>query len=266
LGNLGRNLGTRKYVPAKPLSGFVAFFWHGEGHDVPYSKERFLPTGTVDLIIRLGSARASDSGISGPRSKSIIIERRSQDRLLGVHFRTGGASPFLGFPLWDLHNLGINLDDLWGEQQANRLLYLLHEAATVDMKFRVMERWLVQMADRPLEHHPAVASALSELCSGAGSSAAELADNAGFSQRRFIELFRNEVGITPKRFSRLRRFRKIIGALQGQQRVDWVDLALSGGYFDQSHLIHEFREFSGLAPGQYLGLRTPYINHVRMPV
>src|SRR6266478_4632461 len=110
----------RYYVPAKPLSQFVALFWYAEGHDAPYSKERFLPTGTVHFVIRLGSARASDSVISGPRSKSIIIERRSQDRLLGVHFRTGGAFPFLIFPLWDLHNLGINLADLWGEQKANR--------------------------------------------------------------------------------------------------------------------------------------------------
>jgi AraC-like DNA-binding protein len=162
------------------------------------------------------------------------------------------------------NNLVINLADLWGEQKANRLLYLLHEAATVDLKFRVMERWLMRIADRPLEHHPAVAFALGELCSSLGFSAAELADKAGFSQRRFIELFRNEIGITPKRFSRLRRFREVISALQGQQRADWTDLALSHGYFDQSHLIHEFREFSGLAPGEYLGLRTPHINHVRM--
>ena len=253
----------KHYVPGKPLSEFVALFWYAEGHDMPYSKERVLPEGVVELVIQLGSPRLSDSGIWGPRSKSVIIERTAQDRLLGIHFQTAGAFPFLGFPLWDLHNLGITLAELWGEQRASRLLCVLHDATSVEMKFRVLERWLMENANCALEHHAAVAFALREFHRSPSRSGAEIADPVGYSQRRFIELFRNEVGITPKRFSRLCRFRKVISALQGQTTADWIDVAVSGGYFDQSHLIHEFREFSGLTPKEYLGLRTPHINHVQ---
>jgi len=63
--------------------------------------------GTVELVINLGSGRSSESGISGPHSRSFIIERTFRDQLLGVHFKLGGAFPFLGFPFGDLHNLGI---------------------------------------------------------------------------------------------------------------------------------------------------------------
>lgn len=153
--------------------------------------------------------------------------------------------------------------ELWGEEKASRLLCLLHDATTVEMKFPVLERWLMQIAARPLVHHPAVAFALRDFCCGMGRSSAEIADKVGLSQRRFIELFRKEIGLTPKLFCRLQRFRKIITATQNQRTVDWADLALSRGYCDQAHLIHEFREFSGLTPGEYLGLRTQHINHVQ---
>ncbi|PYV42413.1 MAG: hypothetical protein DMG09_02570 [Acidobacteria bacterium] len=127
----------RHYVPKQPLSEFVGLFWYWRGHDVPCSKERILPMGTVELVINLGSGRSSESGISGPHSRSFIIERTFRDQLLGVHFKLGGAFPFLGFPFGDLHNLGITLDDLWGERRAGQLLCLLHDAKTVEMKFHL---------------------------------------------------------------------------------------------------------------------------------
>ena len=127
----------RHYVPKQPLSEFVGLFWYRRGHDVPCSKERILPMGTVELVINLGSGRSSESGISGPHSRSFIIERTFRDQLLGVHFKLGGAFPFLGFPFGDLHNLGITLDDLWGERRAGQLLCLLHDAKTVEMKFHL---------------------------------------------------------------------------------------------------------------------------------
>src|SRR5258706_9694566 len=78
------------YVPRKPLSEFVGFFWYWRGPAVPYSKERILPKGTVELVINLGRGCNSGAGISGPTSRSFIIERPVQDEFLGIHFNLGG--------------------------------------------------------------------------------------------------------------------------------------------------------------------------------
>lgn len=253
-----------QHIPQKPLSEFVAAFWYWQGHEASFSKEGVLPTAAADLVIRLGNPRPSDSGISGARSRPIIIERTTQDRLLGIHFKPGGAFPFLGFPSEELHNLSITLTDLWGHGRASRLLGLLQEAQAVGRKFQVLEGWLLQTAERPLQRHRAVAFAMQEFSSDPGlRSSAQVAAKIGFSQRRFIELFRGEVGLTPKLFWRLQRFRKVIKAIQNKTTVDWADLAVAHGYYDQSHFHHEFQEFSGLTPSEYLGLRTPYVNHVR---
>ncbi len=87
-------------------------------------------------------------------------------------------------------------------------------------------------------------------------------DQTGVSERRFIELFRRQVGLAPKLYSRVRRFQAALRRIPTVTEVDWADLALACGYFDQAHLIHEFRSISGLSPVEYLGLRTEHLNHV----
>ena len=253
------------YVPGPPLSEFVVVMWYFRGTEVPTGKQSVLPTAAVDLIIRLDTARSSDSGIFGPRTRSVVIHTAPRHELIGVHFKTGGAFPFLRFPVAELQNGGVSLGDLCGEDDTQRLIGMLQDAQTGENKFRILERWLLQLARGRLLSNPAVTFAMRAFCSGPHGSAAEIADKAGYSQRHFIEMFRKEVGLTPKRFHRLQRFRRVIEEVQRRSVVDWVDVALSAGYFDQAHLIHEFREFSSLTPEQYLGLRTPFINHVRVP-
>jgi len=61
---------------------------------------------------------------------------------------------------------------------------------------------------------------------------------------------------------RVERFYGVIRAIEHQDDVDWADIAISSGYTDQPHFIHDFREFSGLRPTEYLGLRTGHLSHV----
>ena len=254
----------RHYVPHGPLSEFVGVFWYWQGHNVSQSQERVLPTGTVELVINLGSHLTSDSVISGAKSQSFLIERTTHDRLLGIHFKPGGAFPFLGFPCTDLHNIDITLADLWGEQGAAQLLFLLHEARTVNLKFQVLEKWMMLTSKRPLNHHRAVTFALKEFQKNPSTTSAEIASSVGLSQRRFIQAFHNEVGLTPKLFCRVQRFQQVIETVEKLNDVDWLDIALTSGYFDQAHFNHDFREFSGLSPREYLGLRTEHLHHVQV--
>jgi AraC-like DNA-binding protein len=250
--------------PTGPLSKFVELFWYWSDHPRPFIKERIMPMGSNELVIRLESSRTSDSGLAGPRSTPMFIERGQKYQLLGVHFKPGGMFPFLTLPFGELHNSWITLADLWGEERAQRLLDLLHQTKTIEQKFRLLERWLTWIAGEPPAHHPAIAYALDSFHRDSGlQSSAVVAQQVNLSQRRFIDLFRNEVGMTPKLFCRVQRFRDIVVRINAAQTVDWVDLALSSGYTDQSHFIHEFREFSGLRPSDYLPLRTEHPGHVK---
>jgi AraC-like DNA-binding protein len=76
-------------------------------------------------------------------------------------------------------------------------------------------------------------------------------------------VWQHGVGLTPKVFARLARFRHAMRRIHTATEVDWTDIALASGYFDQPHFIRDFREFSGVSPSAYLRYRTAY-NHVRI--
>jgi transcriptional regulator GlxA family with amidase domain len=76
---------------------------------------------------------------------------------------------------------------------------------------------------------------------------ADIAKGAGFSQRRLIELFTADVGLTPKRFGRVLRFHRAT-ALARSAALDWTRVAHECGYYDQAHLIHDFRELAEMTP------------------
>ena len=80
----------------------------------------------------------------------------------------------------------------------------------------------------------------------------EVAKLTGYSRRRFIELFNDEVGIKPKIFSRIQRFQAALELVKRASPVSWSEIALACGYYDQAHLIRDFQTFSGLTPAAYV--------------
>ena len=264
------------YIPRPPLSDFVNLFWLYEGNDPPHSKERLLPTGTMELVIDLREEelRVYDEQnhgqfqsfrtalVCGAHSEPFVIDTASQARVMGVHFKPGGAFPFLRLPATELHNAHVSLEVLWG-MKAAELRDRLLEAGTPEMQFRILEEALLAYATWPLTRHPAVAFALEEFQSARHTNKiSEVSTRTGLSQRRFIRVFGEEVGLTPKRFCRVRRFQEVLRLINKEQRVEWGEIALGCGYFDQAHFIHDFQAFSGLSPTAYLARCTEHFNHV----
>ena len=252
----------RFYAPAPPLSDFVALLWSYEANVLPHPKERLLPTGTVELVIDLRpDTLGGGAVVCGAHSEFFEIDTAVETSVIGVHFRPGGAFPFFSPPAGEMHNLHVGLDDLWGAEAA-RLRERLLAATTADARFRILESALLARCVRPLQRHRAVAGALHAFAGPSAPTVADACAHSGLSQRRFIELFKGEVGLTPKLFCRVRRFQEIVRIAHSSADVDWSRTALACGYYDQAHFIHDFRAFSGLTPTEYLASRTAHMNHV----
>jgi AraC-like DNA-binding protein len=219
----------------------------------------------MEFVLNLSSERSSI--VSGPHSRSFVLERTPEHELVGVHFHPGGAFPFIGVPLGELQNLNVSLADLWEREYVDRLLSRVGSAKTADEKLRSVAEWLLQVAVRPLCHHASVDHSLDALTvNPVVLSSAAVAATFNLSQRRFIRIFRDEVGLSPKLFCRITRFSNVVRRMEGRDVVDWRDLAAAGGYYDQSHFIHEFREFCGLTPTEYLRWRLEEnFGHVQQP-
>jgi transcriptional regulator GlxA family with amidase domain len=78
----------------------------------------------------------------------------------------------------------------------------------------------------------------------------------GLSERRFIQVFSAHIGLTPKMFCRVLRFQHVREVVNRAATLNWAQVALTCGYYDQSHLIRDFQQLSGLCPSDYLGLRS----------
>ncbi|MEW6734367.1 MAG: helix-turn-helix domain-containing protein [Acidobacteriota bacterium] len=264
------------YIPKPPLSDFVELFWLYEGYQPSHKLERILPTGTMELVINLREDQLKiydqedhhqfqslrSSLISGVHSEFFVIDTASQASVIGIHFKPGGSFPFLGLPANELHNVTISLDTIWGKK-ADELREQLLTATTPKLKFSLLERYLLAQATQPLVRHPAVAFALETILGGKPVDAISyITTQIGLSPRRFIELFSTQVGLTPKLFCRIQRFQEVIRLIDRQEKIEWVELALACGYFDQAHFIRDFRTFSGLNPTAYLIQRNDRLNHV----
>jgi AraC-like DNA-binding protein len=263
--------------PAPPLSDFVDLIWLYQGCEGrPHVKERILPTGTVGMVINLQEDetrtydredtglvhRTGGATVTGARSEFIVIDTAEQQWVMGVEFKPGGAAPFLRRPASELQDTQVPLDALWGAP-GRTLRERLLEAPSSEARLGVLERALLEAAARNLERHPAVRFAVREFLQVPHvRTVADVTGQLGWSPRRFIQTFSEQVGLTPKLFCRVRRFQAALRLLQGQGRIDWTETALSCGYFDQAHFNRDFRAFSGLNPSAYAAHRTAFPNHV----
>jgi AraC-like DNA-binding protein len=253
-------------VPHRGLSDFVEDLWLYDGYVCAHAHERILPSGTFELVLNLREnelriydgahpercRRYSGAVISGPYASYFGSDAREEVSIMGVHFKPGGAFPFLGFPARDLASDHVDLSEIW-KSHAEDLRAQLAEAVSARERFRLLEQALIDHLRRPLERHPAVATALAaHRCGTAPTRTGELARVVGLSERRFIDVFRAEVGTSPKLFDRIQRFQRVLAHTRAADVPDWATLALACGYYDQSHLIRDFNQFAGITPTDFV--------------
>jgi AraC-like DNA-binding protein len=249
------------YSPPAPLDTFVDFFWIYEGYAAPHQREQVMPVPTLDVVFTLDSSGRALSGVSGARSKAFLLDTSLPFSAIGIHFRPGGGFPFFGIPAGELHNQAVSLEALW-PGFAGLVSDQLWEARSAEARFLILERALLARARGQLDRHPAVMRAMALFDRSHGAvSVGDAVRRAGVSQRRLIELFWNEVGLSPKRYCRVRRFNDVLRRIEPLGDVDWTDVAQVCGYFDQAHFNHDFRAFAGLTPSEYLRRRVAR-NHV----
>jgi AraC-like DNA-binding protein len=242
------------------LAPFVRSLWLADAYVAgPHRRERILPTGECSLILDLPRGAA---GISGPHIEAIEIETAAEFSVAGVAFTPGGIVPFVDGPATELVNQHVPLEVLWGGLAAE-LNGKVHDAKTPASKLAAMEQVLVELVRRGKPGDAAVRYAIRAFDGGTVTDrVGAVVGRIGLSHRRFLDLFRSEVGLTPKQFARIRRFQRVLQHIRNGGRVEWTHVALSCGYFDQSHFIREFRTFSGVTPTAYSGASGPHLNHL----
>jgi AraC-like DNA-binding protein len=264
-------------VPHPPLDVFIEFIWLCRNNPSPHMLERILPTGTAQLIVNLKEdetrlydpefpsrcVTTSGTVLTGVQSRYQVIDTSEQEFVAGVVFKPAGTVPFFRVPAHETSDADTPLDALWGDARAAALRERLLESNCHNRTVDALEAALLEVWT-PSGAHPAVTFALSAFDRAPmTTSITAVTDRVGLSAKRFIERFKMDVGLTPKRYCRIRRFQRAVTLVHQGSEIDWAAVALDCGYFDQAHFIHDFKSFAGLTPTGYQAARTSFQNHVK---
>lgn len=251
--------------PPPPLSSFVDCLWHLERDALTHERERILPSGQADIVIPLlqpavlryddvdavAPRRLNGGVIVGPHDRWFVRGTGGASCVVGVNFRPGGAAAFFGGALPALRNRTELLCDLWGPA-ARELRERLQALGTASARLELLQAHLLQRLQAAPATDTLVAWAIGTLQRDPAAARIDALQRAsGCSPAAFIRRFESAVGLTPKRYARVLRFGSLLPALARQGPRDWAQVAAAGGYFDQSHLIHEFKRLAGVTPGAY---------------
>jgi len=229
---------------------------------------RELPSGDVPLIINFDSVvrerkansdewKPYGSFTAGLHDAFTLVESSGPCHGIQVNFTAIGARLFYDRPLVDFTNRSIELDDVLGSA-ADRLLARLYDAASWEDRFGILDQEIgsrLRCARRP---PAAVTWAWQQLTKTAGGAQiTDLVRATAWSERHFVVQFRENVGLAPKAFARVLRFRRAVRLMTNSRAGSLADVAQTCGYYDHAHFTRDVRAFAGVAPSALIKSRLP---------
>lgn len=245
--------------PTPALASVVKHYWSLEqsAHEAALTRELVLPDGCPEIVFNLSDRflRYTEETafehqprtlIAGQMTRSILIGPGGEVKLFGVRFQPYGASAFLDIPISDMTDRIESLDALFPKKESEFHERLL-EAATFDECVAIFERTIGAefTAKFPERRFCEVAELLARSDSG---RIAQFAANVGWTERKLERDFKRYVGLSPKMYQRVTRFASIVRALEHFGPDELMDHAHELGYYDQPHMINEFRSFARESP------------------
>lgn len=258
------------------LRPFIELIWVDEPGEAarPGGRERVLPNGAVHLVFRLGAPLRVFDGPDDPRGRTVgraliggpraasYVRGLDGSGSVGAMLRPGALRALFGVDADALAHRHTSVHDLcgaWGAEVDQRLA----EAPSAHARLRRFEAMLVERlrdAERP---HPAVRSALARL--DAGEPVGRVVERTGYSHRHLVALFKREVGLSPKVWSRIRRLRRALDLAAARPDAAWAEVALRSGYADQAHLHRDLVALGGITPSAWRAAAPRALLHVPLP-
>jgi AraC-like DNA-binding protein len=223
---------------------------------------REVPFPGVPLILNVGppweiedpGARFErrDSFVAGMHAAASLVQATAATwTCIELRLTPLGAHRILGLPMHELANRSVELDDLLPD--ARELTGRLREKQAWPERFDLVEAFLARRLADSLPPSPGVEWSWQRLRrTGGRVSIGALAAELGWSHRRLIARFREQIGLTPKTVGRVLRFDRAVTALRASAG-GLAEIAFDCGYFDQAHLNRDFRELAGTTPTAFLG-------------
>lgn len=248
-----------KIIPHPCLDKIIDYYWIEKNGK---TSVKVLPDGTTSIMFNLGNPidvngingnykEVANNIVVGAQRKYYTVNELNDTYIIGIKFTQGGAYHFFKLPMLKFSNKVINLQDvLNGESE--KIRGLLRDAEGVDEIKKVLDYYLLIKADMLSGTSDIVDFAIKRVkADGSPSLIKDLCETANISNKHLISLFNKKVGVSPKILQRLNKFIKVIHTIKSRKEISWPQVAYECNYYDQAHLINDFKAFSGLSPKHY---------------
>ena len=251
------------FAPSQQLAPYVRFFWALEAEVAPGEEfvHRSMADGCVEIVFHY-RAKFDEIDVEGLRLDSPVATIQAQSTsfrrfstsesfgIFGAYLYPYAIPRLFAFPASDFTNISPELDSVFGVE-GTRLEEQIVAAENNQDRVALASRFLEQKLGASKRELPPIYRAIDSVITAAGDvKITELARQHDLSTRQFERKFKEFAGLNPKLYSRVVRFQaatqhKLAGVL------DLTDIAYACGYYDQSHFIKDFRQFSGFTPKEY---------------
>ncbi len=193
-----------------------------------------------------------NTGITGPMTRPMRLRSTGRVDLLGICFRPGGSYPFFKTPAHTLVDQYADPVDVCRSESGQIIEYIHNVCLTTSSRIAAINAYLLNRLAKGQEDDNTITLAIETIEHYNGQIAIDrLACYLGMSRRNLDRRFKERLGLTPKQFCRNLRFKSVYENMETSPHIDLVDVAISGGYYDQAHLINEFKYFTGTSPLKY---------------
>ena len=261
--------------PSPPLSHYVKHYWEIENH-LPVGRthsQRIVPTGLMELSFYLGDRPKMISNRSDLTHKVLISGQQKApfDIVVGGHlclfsvaFRPLGAMMLLNLPLGELRGMTIPLN-LITNNATEQIETALLLSESFEQKVAAVEKFLARtfLQNQDVRENAAISDSIGTINRSRGSvPISMLASRACLGRKQYERVFTDKIGVTPKNFLRIVRFQNAIHSAQvSPAKLHLTGLAYDCGYYDQSHMINDFKSLSGMTPKQYFTQCSPFSDY-----
>lgn len=228
-------------LPDKNLRQFIECYWIHSNDLSPYT---VLPDGCIDIVFN-----QAEGFVVGTMTTPIIVEPASAGDFVGVRFKSGKASMFLDFEASELTDQKTELRNI-AHRDGSMLVEKLFEAKHLNEKIRLLNAnlssWFREKSNDYVDY------VVRKIVESQGDiSINSICHSLDLSRQHLARLFQEYVGIRPKQFARVIRFQALLKNVRQSPEINWADEAAMLGYYDQAHLISDFRQFSGTSPEKF---------------
>jgi AraC-like DNA-binding protein len=259
----------QEYPIAEPLKPFVKVIWSMESDETWVPPMRILPDSCVELVIHFNKPYKTtfsdnkteiqpQSFVVAQMKNFIEIEPHGKIGMISVRFSAQGAYHFFGMPMKEIANGIVDLKLIWNnlaKEIEDRIVTCNYTA----QRNQIIQRYLLIQLAKNGKVDSTLDNSLALIYSTQGQIRAdEIASKTGMSNRQLVRKFGNSIGLSPKEFARIIKFIGSLNYLKANSGSNLAEAANSCGYYDQAHFIHDFKEYSGLTPSQFLRLNNVF--------